>query len=232
MVQKKNIRMYPLLAVGLILLLTGSCKKDENNGFSGPTVSDIDGNVYHTVTIGTQVWMVENLATTHYRNGAPIFNVTDSTQWNSQKAGAYCRYNSFRDPSTINDKLYNWYAVNDSRNIAPEGWHIPSDEEWNTMINYLGGMGVAGSRLKQKGTYFWLSPNSDATNESGFSAKAGGMINQYNVFLSLGYQGYWWSSAELDSENANYWSLTYLNGTVSTSHFLKLYGLTIRCIKD
>lgn len=232
MLQKKNTGIYPILALGLILLLAGSCKKDENNGFSGPTITDIDGNVYHTVTIGTQVWMAENLATTRYRNGDPIYNVTDSTLWSSQKTGAYCRYNSFRDPSTINDKLYNWYAVTDSRNIAPEGWHIPSDEEWNTLINYLGGMNTAGSKLKQKGTYFWLSPNSDATNESGFSAKAGGMINQYNVFLSLGYQGYWWSSTETDTENASYWSLTYQNGTVNTSHLLKLYGLTIRCIKD
>jgi uncharacterized protein (TIGR02145 family) len=138
------------------------------------TVTDIDGNIYHTVTIGTQVWMVENLKTTKYRNGDPIPNVTGNA-WAALTTGAYCWYNN--DAATYKatyGALYNWYAVADSRNIAPTGWHVPTDAEWTTLTTFLGGESVAGGKLKETGTNHWTSPNTGATNETGFTALPGG----------------------------------------------------------
>ena len=142
---------------------------------SGGTVVDIDGNVYNTVTIGTQVWMVENLKTTKYRNGDAIPNVTGNASWVALSTGAYCWYNN--DAATYKatyGALYNWYAVGDSRNIAPSGWHVATDSEWTTLSTFLGGESIAGDKLKEIGTSHWLSPNTGATNSNGFTAFPGG----------------------------------------------------------
>jgi len=138
------------------------------------SVTDIDGNVYQTVKIGNQWWMMENLKVTSYRNGEAIPNVTDTTEWYNLTTGAYCYYDNDAYNTTIYGRLYNWYSINDSRSIAPTGWHVPTDEEWTTVINYLGGESVAGGKLKENGTTHWTSPNNGATNESGFSALPGG----------------------------------------------------------
>lgn len=122
--------------MGALLVLTSSCKKDDNNN-NGSTVKDIDGNVYHTIVIGTQTWMLENLKTTKYSNGDPIPNITDSLTWVSLETGAYCNYNNDENNSVIYGRLYNWYSVNDSRKLAPVGWHVPNDSEWRTLTDFL-----------------------------------------------------------------------------------------------
>ena len=119
-------------------------------------VIDKDGNIYKIVTVGTQVWMAENLKTTKYSNGDQIPNETDSLQWLNLSGGAYCWYNNMASTFKNNfGALYNWYAVQDSRNLCPTGWHVPSDTEWTILTNYLGGGSAAGGQLKETGTNHW-----------------------------------------------------------------------------
>lgn len=195
------------------------------------TITDIDGNVYHTVTIGTQVWMVENLKVTHYSNGDPISNVTDGTPWSTLTTGAYCWYNNAASYRTSYGALYNWYSVNDNRNIAPTGWHVPNEFEWTTIINYLGGLKVAGDKLKEAGTAHWISPITIATNESGFTALPGGRRDNNGIFSTVGITGYWWSSKESSATSAFSWLLGSDSKVTSTFHF-KNWGSSVRCLRD
>ena len=155
-------------------------------------------DVYQTITIGTQVWMAENLKATHFRNGDAIPHVTDGATWQSLTTGAYCEYNNDINNVATYGRLYNWYAVNDYRNIAPVGWHVPIDAEWQTLVDYLGGWEVAGGKMKEAGTANWVSPNTGATNESGFSALPGGRrhVIGSGYYENMGYSGYFWSSTE------------------------------------
>lgn len=134
-----------------------------------------DDKVYKIVKIGNQVWMAENLNTSHYLNGDSIPQVQDKAEWVALTTGAWCYYQNDAENGKTYGKLYNWYAVNDPRGLAPEGWHIPTDAEWIALIDYLGGTNVAGGKMKQIGTVHWISPNLGATNESGFSALPGGL---------------------------------------------------------
>jgi len=146
--------------------------------------------------------MVENLKVTRYRNGEPIPNITDNKAWTKLKKGAICDYDNKPSNSEMYGKLYNWYAMNDSRKIAPAGWHVPTDAEWTILTDYLGGEKVASAKLKATGTTHWTNPNTDATNESGFSALPGGYRNYSGTFNGVGYYGYWWSSTEDGSYGA------------------------------
>ena len=196
------------------------------------TVTDIDGNVYHTVTIGTQVWMVENLKVTHYRNGDPIPNVTDNTAWSNITTGAYCNYNNDANNVTIYDRLYNWFTVNDSRNIAPTGWHVPTDAEWTTLTTFLGGASIAGGKLKETGTTHWLTPNEGATNETGFTALPGGGRFYNGAFFNIGYNGNWWSATEFNASYAWNRYMNYNNSNVYRYDFNKELGFSVRCVRD
>ncbi|MDO9549310.1 MAG: FISUMP domain-containing protein, partial [Candidatus Marinimicrobia bacterium] len=196
------------------------------------TVTDIDGNIYKTIKIGTQIWMAENLKVTHYRNGDAIPNVTDDTQWGDLTTEAYCNYDNDANNATTYGRLYNWYAVSDSRNIAPTGWHVPSDAEWQTLVDYLGGDAVAGGKMKEAGTMHWNSPNTGATNESGFSALPGGyrsIIGQYNY---VGYVGFWLSATEYSSSSAWYRHLSYYYSDVGRYGNYKQDGFSVRCVRD
>lgn len=200
------------------------------------TVTDIDGNVYRTVTIGGQTWMAENLRTTRYRNGDPVPNVSDDSVWFNLSTGAYCNYGNDPNYAAIYGRLYNWYAVYDSRNIAPSGWHVASDDEWTTLVNYLGGPNIAGGKLKEAGTSHWKSPNAGATNESGFSGLPGGYRNPDGPFHHIGDNGFWWTST-LDNTYANRdraWRLTwhYFDSTVDRNSYYFMGGMSVRCIKD
>jgi len=197
-----------------------------------PTVTDIDGNVYQTVLIGDQCWMMENLKVTHYRNGDPIPNVTDNSTWEGLTSGAYCEHNN--DPGNVATygRLYNWYAVDDSRNIAPEGWHVPTDAEWQVLVDYLGVDGVAGGKLKEAGTTHWVSPNTGATNESGFTALPGGYRCYDGGFYNMSSHAYFWSSTEYDDNYAWSRSLGFNYSEVGRSYGSKDYGFSIRCVKD
>ena len=196
------------------------------------TVTDIDGNVYHTVTIGTQVWMVENLKVTHYRNGDSIPNITDDTEWGNLKTGAYCNYNNDPNNADAYGRLYNWYVVIDSRKICPAGWHVPTYKDWNILEAYLGGVPIAGGKIKEAGTAHWKSPNTGATNESGFTALPGGYRRFTGTFYYVGYYGYWWSTRAYNVNNAWYNYLGYLYSNLNRYFYSKTLGFSIRCLKD
>jgi uncharacterized protein (TIGR02145 family) len=201
---------------------------------TNPTVTDIDGNVYHTVTIGTQVWMVENLKTTKYRNGDLIANVIVDATWAALSTGAYCWYNN--DTATYKatyGALYNWYAVADSRNIAPAGWHVPTDGEWIILTTNLGGESSAGGALKEIGTPHWTFPNTGATNSSGFTALPGGG-RTYNggTFNGVGTYSGWWSRTAYGAAYAYSRSLYHNGANVYRGYNYKQDGLSVRCVRD
>ena len=188
---------------------------------------------YPSVTICSQKWMDKNLDVTTYRNGDTIAYVTNSTAWAALTTGAWCYYNN--DPSTnaTYGKLYNWYAVNDSRGLAPAGWHVPSDAEWTTIETCLGGSSVAGGAMKVTGTTTWTSPNTGATNSSGFAGLPGGYRYYYDgSFNDVGYYGYWWSSTEYNTTNAWYRYLYYNNGSIFRNLTDKRNGFSVRCLRD
>ncbi|MBC7912792.1 MAG: fibrobacter succinogenes major paralogous domain-containing protein [Pyrinomonadaceae bacterium] len=197
------------------------------------TVTDIDGNVYHTVKIGDQIWMAENLKVTRYRNGNPIFHIKESKKWKDLTEGAYCNYNNDSGYTANYGCLYNWYAVNDLRTLAPEGWHIPSKEEVATLINNTKGDTLAAGKMKAIGTQFWISPNAGATNESKFSALPGGYRHGLDgSFHTLGSNGYWWAfteSFEMFSWSARIYQVF---ADVKRDAYCMNYGLSVRCIKD
>jgi len=195
------------------------------------TVTDIDGNVYNTVTIGVQVWMAENLKVTHYRNGDAIPNVTDNGQWSDLSTGVYCNYDNNESNVATYGRLYNWYAVEDSRNIAPEGWHVPSDTEWQTLVDYLGGASVAGVKMKETGTIHWNSPNTGATNESGFSALPGG-YGFPGTYHGMGSDANFWSSTEYVSGSAWHRGLDYDSSEVDRDTRNKGCVYSVRCVRD
>ena len=202
-------------------------------------VTDIEGNTYQTMKIGDQCWMAENLKVTHYRNGDPIPNFTENSEWIRRTTGAYCNYDNDDENVPVYGRLYNWYAVNDSRGIAPSGWHVPSDAEWQTLVDYLGGSSVAGGKMKTTGTIeggdgLWYKPNSGATNESGFSALPGGYRYGGNgCFDLLGSLAYFWSSTEYSSSNAWSRSLHYSYSAVYRSYYLdKSDGFLLRCVRN
>jgi uncharacterized protein (TIGR02145 family) len=192
-----------------------------------------DGFTYHTVTIGTQVWMVENLRATHYRNSDPIPNLTNDGDWVSATSGAYCYQDNDINNRTDYGCLYNGYTVLDSRNIAPSGWHVPTVADWTTLANYLGGFGVAGGKLKEAGYTHWFSPNSNATNESGFTGLPGGYRGgDYANFEYLGNYGFWWSSTEPSSGNLNYYFTAYDDGNLYNGSWPETAGFSVRLVKD
>jgi uncharacterized protein (TIGR02145 family) len=198
------------------------------------TVTDFDGNVYKTITIDTQTWMAENLRTTHYRNGEIIPEVSDDTAWSNLSTGAYCNYENTRNNDTIATfgRLYNWYTVSDSRNMAPTGWHVPTDAEWTTLTTYLGGDSEAGGKLKEINTTHWYSPNTGADNSSGYTALPGGYRDGNITFFNIGNGVYWWSSSEGGTDYAWYRSLYYTNSNVERDGFSKISGFSVRCLRD
>jgi uncharacterized protein (TIGR02145 family) len=229
----KKTTTLPILALlfaGLILS-PGCKKKSDSNNSSSNTVTDIDGNVYHSVTIGTQVWMAENLKVTHYRNGIPIAHVTDNATWDNLTSGAYCNFENNEGNGTVYGRLYNWYASVDGLFITPAGWHIPSDAEWTTLVTYLGGETIAGGKLKETGTAHWETPNTGATNETGFSALPGG-LRIAGVFDNLTEFGYWWSSSEISASDALFRDIDYAATDIFRASNNKSIGMSVRCIKD
>jgi Fibrobacter succinogenes major domain (Fib_succ_major). len=200
------------------------------------TVSDYDGNIYNTVTIGTQVWMAENLKTTKYRNGDPIPNVTDSTQWINLSTGAYCNYNNDVNNANIYGRLYNGWAVGDSRKIAPTGWHVASDDDWTKLTDYLG-VFVAGNKIKESGPSHWGSLNCwGDTNESGFTALPSGVRENNGEFVGIGALSNWWSSTK-DTTKISIWDTDWYSSNVrgsdwSISFEAGLDGCSVRCVKD
>ncbi len=196
------------------------------------TVRDASGNVYRTVKIGNQVWMAENLKTTKYNDGTAIPLVTDNAAWEALTTHGYCWYdNSAFAYLGPYGALYNWYTVKTGK-LCPAGWHVPSDEEWTTLTTFLGGEEFNGGKMKEAGTAHWASPNTGATNETGFSALPGGFRHSDGGFRAIGYGGFWWSSTEYSSTHALRRYLNYENPHVHRFVDKKDYGLSVRCVRD
>ena len=184
--------------------------------------------------------MKENLKTKKYNDGTSIPNETNETTWGALTTGAYCDYNNTPTNSNTYGRLYNWFAVdnnaatkvasNGGKNVCPTSWHVPSDAEWTTLINFLGGESVAGGKLKEIGITYWTSPNTGATNESGFTALPGGERQYNGPYSFIGSYGFWWSS----KGEANAWSYLIRNDLTNVTKRLDLnqYGFSVRCIKD
>ena len=200
-------------------------------------ITDADGNIYHAVTIGTQTWMVENLKTTRYNDGSAIPLDTNSSTWGNLTTGAYCWYDNDSTNKTPYGALYNWFAVNTGK-LAPTGWHVPTDSEWTVLTTYVdntyyGGVDSAGGALESAGTTYWLSPNTGATNSSGFSALPGGRRSHFDggTFNYIGYYGYWWSSM---AGGAGSWfsfiGRMYANMIQNISS--NSFGFSVRCVRD
>lgn len=192
------------------------------------TVTDIDGNLYPTITIGHQVWMAENLQVTHYANGDAIPEANNDSIWSNQTSGAYCLYNFDLTNKNIYGALYNFYAVTDNRGIAPAGWHVPTGSEFDTLINFLGNDVQAGGKMKETGTVHWLSPNTGATNESGFTALPGGSTG----FNDLHYIGYWWTATKANQTDASAFYISYDGAGISGGEFGNSTGYSVRCVKN
>jgi len=186
-----------------------------------------------SVRICCQRWMTKNLDVSTYRNGDVIPKVTNATTWAALTTGAYCYFNN--DSTTYAatyGKLYNWYAVNDPRGLAPEGWYIPTDFEWTTLGECVGGFAIAGGLLKEAGTSHWNSPNSGATNRSGFTALPGGIREDDGEFHSNGLNGYWWTSTEFVTGVERFRQLLH-NSEYLTDHYNSpKTGYSVRCVRD
>ncbi len=194
---------------------------------------DADGNIYHTVKIGGQVWTAENLRTTKYNDGSSIPLAKDSAAWGNLTGPGYCYYNNTTDGDTIKKfgALYNWYAV-DTKRLAPKGWHVPTDQEWSTLTSFLGGEAVAGGKLKEAGTKHWITPNTGATNSAGFSALPAGYRGYDGTFHYVRGYGGWWSSTASDTTFSWFRSMYYSNADVFRRDYYENYGFSIRCVRD
>jgi uncharacterized protein (TIGR02145 family) len=212
----------------LTFILIQSCKKETD-----PVINDIDGNAYTTVTIGTQIWMAENLKVTKYRNGDLIGTTNPATlDITGESSPKYqWAFGGNENNVATYGRLYTWYAVNDSRNICPTGWHVPSFDEWKILRDYLGGENIAGGKLKETGTSHWYSPNEGATNETGFTAVPGG--KKYGgLFEGIGVASLLWSSTvEPNNSKPYFMQMDYAYGYLLWDFEDKI-SVSVRCLKD
>jgi uncharacterized protein (TIGR02145 family) len=203
------------------------------------TITDFDGNTYNTVSIGTQCWTKENLKVTKYNDGTAIPEVADNGTWAGLTTGARAAYDNNISNVATYGYLYNWYAASgivtsggsSTKNICPTGWHVPTDAEWTTLTDFLGGLTVAGGKMKETGT-LWNDPNTGATNESGFSARPGGFRFNFGGFLNSRFNAVFWSATENGVGLAWGRNLNYNNGQVVRSSDSKRNGLSVRCLRD
>ena len=225
-------------ASGLVIFntTTNSLEYKSSTGWvlltaSTPTVIPV---AMPTIQIGNQLWMKENLNTSFYRNGDTIHYVTDAAEWAGLTTGAWCYYNNDPANGEIYGKLYNWYAVKDSTHggLAPLGWYIPTDGDWTTLTTTLGGTSLAGGKMKSAGTTRWTTPNTGATNSSGFAGLPGGYRDNGGAFYDVGYDGCWWSSTEDSTANAWLRSLYYYGSNVDRDNNSKTTGFSVRCLRD
>ena len=244
-----NVRGMLLPTIFFLFILSlNSCKKSDSstNSSSGPTVTDIDGNVYHTVTIGTQIWMDENLKVKHYRNGDPIINGSGLDKLLTDTIGIIYAYDNAQSNADVYGWLYNWYAVADGRNVAPIGWHVPSDADYTKLVAYLGGNylltngdTMAGGEMKETGVAHWGNinyPNFGATNISGWTGLPGGFLDSGSVYDGLHDFGVWWTTTPLEGANPLQWAysmkLSCIYKSARRGTWYKTSAYSIRCVSD
>lgn len=233
-------------AISFITLTNYSCKKDDNNSqdetstivfnpsLSYGTTTDQQGNSYKTITIGNQTWMAENLRVTRYNNGADIARILVDSAWFNTTTGAYDSYNSTNNADTIRNfgLLYNWYAAS-SNKLAPAGWHVATQSEWDTLVAHLGGVSNAGGKLKETGLSHWGTPNNGATNESGFTALPGGRFYLTSTnFTNYSFSAYFWSATSYSGGEGIAYSVSYNDDALWKGGIQKKNGFSVRCVKD
>lgn len=224
----------PLLFGQSAISELGEIRADFTNGVLTILKGQSQDN-FKAVTIGNQIWMVENLNVDTFRNGNPIPEAKTDEGWKKaaeERKPAWCYYKNDLKNGKKYGKLYNWYTVNDPRGLCPQGWHIPSDKDWTELIDYLGTKSIAGGKMKEANLDHWVSPNKDATNESGFTGLPGGNRYIYGNFVYIGNYGTWWSSSEGNLEEAWTRALVYPNGVVGRGCTNKGYGFSVRCLRD
>jgi len=200
----------------------------------GETVADIDGNVYHTVKIGNQTWLVENLAATRFNDGTAIPRVTDGKHWHELTTPGFCWYgNSEAKNGTTYGALYNWHAVNSGK-LCPPGWHVPTDKEWTELADFINSWAVAAGRLKEPGNAHWIGPNAGMEEDKlvGFKAIPGGYRLGNGTFLGIGAYGFWWCADAANNQTAWRRLMFYNKGEVARSNNSKQNGASVRCVKD
>jgi len=230
---RSRILAFSGLFLGLTVIFFNGCKKDGTSDTTlGSTITDYEGNVYKTVTIGTQTWMAENLRSFKLSDGTAITYVTDNSTWSNLSSAAHCYYAN--DSVTYKSRygtLYNWYAVQTNK-LCPTGWHVPTDADWLSLATSLGVDSLAGGKLKDAGSIDWYLPNLYATNSTGFTALPSGYRFFNGSYNNVGYSGNWWSSTEYAASAARYFYLVYNKGTTGRNFIDKLYGLSVRCIQN
>jgi uncharacterized protein (TIGR02145 family) len=238
MTSSNKLPDFRLILSGLIIIIiTNNCEHSLPSQYLDYTgqkgkVNDLEGNIYKTIGIGTQIWMAENLRSTKLNDNTEALNLTDSLDWVNLSFPGYCWYNNDTALKIPYGALYNWHAVN-SGNLCPKGWHVPTESEWTTLMDKLGGKQVAGGKLKVIGTDYWNSPNNGTTNSSQFNAVPSGGIF-YGHFWSFGKWCHLWSITQIDTVWVTTVSLLNLSpgaliGPGGTTNFC---GLSVRCIKD
>jgi uncharacterized protein (TIGR02145 family) len=200
------------------------------DGITG-SVTDTDGNSYGTIGIGHQTWMTENLKTTKYNDGSAITLVEKDSIWQQLSTGGYCWFENNISYKNTYGAMYNWYTVNTGK-LCPNGWHVPSETEFTTLVNYLGGASKAGGLLKATGTSFWNDPNTGATNQYGFNARAAGLRDNQALFDFININGNWWSSTNYSTQTAAYLYMIYNYENSFQNYINKKYGFSVRCIKN
>ena len=222
------------LSVMIDVVNRGSSNANFNQNIEYGIVADIDGNAYKTVTIGGKTWMAENLRTTKYQNGDDITLVTNNSEWVNRNAEAYSSYSNTEDldERATYGLLYNWQAVSDSRNIAPEGWHVATQADWEALIAVVGNGDNAGGRLREAGSLHW-NGNNTSTNPSGFTALPGGR-RQYTdgTFINQGFNAFFWSATANGPDFAFYYQVNYDSSPIVAANFLKAAGYSVRCVKN
>ena len=197
-------------------------------------LTDIDGNIYGTIIIGSQVWMSQNLRTTRFSDNTPIPEIADNKLWCSLASPAFCWYSNDRNSDDMRfGALYNWFSVNTGR-LCPSGWHVPDDSEWNVLTAYLGGEYYAGGLLKEVGMSHWESPNAGASNYFSFSALPAGYRSGLTsgLFHAKGYMSWWWTNTEYNSNWARTRAIEFDVTDIAGGHGVKRNGYSVRCIRD
>jgi uncharacterized protein (TIGR02145 family) len=217
-----NLNYLAFILMTCLLIVTG-CKKEPNEEVT--TVTDFDGNIYNIIKIGDQEWLDRNLAVTHYRNGDLLNTALGGDQ------GAWINYNNNSSIGTVYGKLYNSQAVHDLRGLAPEGWHVATRDDWTTLIETLGGLPVAGGKLKETGTVHWEAPNEGATDEYGFKALPGGYASGASYYLGR-YAGFWTSTKVDSSPDGTYMFWLYAENTTVETDWSTPMGFSVRCVRD
>ena len=239
---KRNL-LLSIVLTGVLLsqLLIMSCDKEDNDSGGKDnesqqsihdTITDVDNNQYPTIKIGDQVWMDENLKVTQYNDSTPIEHIgTSASDWENTTSGAYCWYENDQSNKELYGALYNWYAVKTGK-LCPQGWHVPTKEEWQTLLDFVSSEGYQGNEAEVlKAESLWID-GGKGSDEFLFGALPGGTRSRYGNFSSSDWSGHWWTSTEYDSGLAWQYDMSSYEPEVMKSYFHKTVGFSVRCVKD